>query len=71
LGLSTATIPNMLGIFYFGLSEIAFSESLAQMFFIHMFIGIEMLMLVAMAFDRYVSICHPVLCNIILTSRTI
>jgi hypothetical protein len=28
-------------------------------------------MLVAMAFDRYVSICHPVLCNIILTSRMI
>ena len=58
-GLSTATVPKMLSIFWFGLSDFAFEGHLAQMFFIHLLTGFGTFMLIAMAFDCYVAICHP------------
>ncbi|CAO2582591.1 Olfactory receptor 52L1 [Lemmus lemmus] len=59
LSLSTATIPKMLGIFWFSLQELCFGCCVAQMFFIHAFSSMESGILVAMALDRYVAICHP------------
>ncbi|VCW67275.1 unnamed protein product [Gulo gulo] len=71
LGMSTTTIPKVLCIFWCGSGHISASACLAQMFFIHAFCMMESTVLLAMAFDRYVAICHPLRYATILTDTII
>ncbi|XP_044859046.1 olfactory receptor 52D1-like [Mauremys mutica] len=57
--LSSTTVPKMLLMLWFKAGEISFAACLTQMFFVHAVFALESAILLAMAFDRYVAICHP------------
>uniref|UniRef100_A0A667GYQ7 Olfactory receptor n=1 Tax=Lynx canadensis TaxID=61383 RepID=A0A667GYQ7_LYNCA len=59
LCLSSATAPKMIADFFSKRKVISFKGCLAQIFLVHFFGGSELVILIAMAFDRYVAICKP------------
>ncbi|KAM5126601.1 olfactory receptor 51E1-like [Mantella aurantiaca] len=69
--LATTVIPRMLGIFWCDSRQISFSMCLTQMFFFHFLSALESAILVTMAIDRYVAICHPLQYSSVLTQRAI
>ncbi|CAI9586892.1 unnamed protein product [Staurois parvus] len=69
--IATTVMPQMLGVFWFNRRRIAFNMCLAQMFFIPFLSTLDSGILMAMAVDRYVAICHPLRYSSILTNRNI
>ncbi|XP_010596603.2 olfactory receptor 4F4 [Loxodonta africana] len=59
LCLSSVTAPKMTADFFSKRKVISFKGCLGQIFFLHFFGGGELVILIAMAFDRYVAICKP------------
>uniref|UniRef100_A0A8I5TQ84 Olfactory receptor n=1 Tax=Pongo abelii TaxID=9601 RepID=A0A8I5TQ84_PONAB len=62
--------PKMIADFLSEYKTISFSGCIAQIFFIHLFTGGEMVLLVLMAYDRYVAICKPLYYVVIMSRRT-
>ncbi|XP_036592565.1 olfactory receptor 4F3/4F16/4F29-like [Trichosurus vulpecula] len=69
LGSSSVASPKMICDIFRKHKVISFSGCITQMFFIHLIFGAEMVLLVAMAFDRYVAICKPLHYLIIMCPR--
>ncbi|KAM5161047.1 olfactory receptor 4F3/4F16/4F29-like [Callospermophilus lateralis] len=59
LGVSSVTSPKMIYDLFRKHKVISFRGCITQIFFIHLIGGVEMVLLIAMAFDRYVAICKP------------
>ncbi|XP_058396416.1 olfactory receptor 4F3/4F16/4F29-like [Diceros bicornis minor] len=59
LGACSTTSPKMIYDLFRKRKVISFEGCIAQIFFIHVIGGVEMVLLIAMAFDRYVVICKP------------
>ncbi|XP_055293186.1 olfactory receptor 4F4-like [Moschus berezovskii] len=59
LCLSSVTTPKMITDFLKANKTISFGSCMCQIFFGHFFGGGEMVLLVSMAYDRYVAICKP------------
>ncbi|XP_012376725.4 olfactory receptor 4K15-like [Dasypus novemcinctus] len=57
--LATNATPKMIHDFLQKPKTISFEGCMAQIFLLHVFAGGEMVLLVAMAYDRYVAICKP------------
>ncbi|XP_062060701.1 olfactory receptor 4F15-like [Lepus europaeus] len=57
--LSTVTVPKMISDLYSGRNIISFQGCILQIFALHVLGGSEMVLLLAMALDRYVAICKP------------
>ncbi|XP_033063029.1 olfactory receptor 52D1-like [Trachypithecus francoisi] len=71
LMLTSTTLPKILSLFWFNDREIYFEACLTQMYLIHSLSTMESAFILAMAFDRYVVICHPMRHSTILTPTMI
>ncbi|NXU85739.1 O51E2 protein, partial [Xiphorhynchus elegans] len=67
LALCSSAVPRALCSHWLGARDIGFGACLVQMFLIHALSAAESTVLLAMALDRYVAICHPLRHAAILT----
>ncbi|XP_037680243.1 olfactory receptor 7G1-like [Choloepus didactylus] len=65
---STTTVPKMLGNIQTQSKSIGYKGCLTQAGFVLIFAGMENFLLAAMAYDRYVAICHPLRYTVIMNS---
>ncbi|XP_074130417.1 olfactory receptor 8K3-like [Sminthopsis crassicaudata] len=69
IGYSTAVGPKTLMSFIVEKNTISFQGCAAQVFFFGTFVASELFILSAMAYDRYVAICKPLLYMVIMSNR--
>ncbi|XP_010162331.1 olfactory receptor 52I2-like [Antrostomus carolinensis] len=67
----TSIIPTMLSVFWLNSAEIGYVACFVQMFLVHSTTSEESGVLLAMAIDRYIAICHPLRYRAILNRQTV
>ncbi|KFO19593.1 olfactory receptor 7G2 [Fukomys damarensis] len=66
---SSTTVPKMLVNILRQSRAITYSGCLTQLCFVLVFAGLENFLLAAMAYDRFIAICHPLRYTVIMNSR--
>ncbi|XP_024642663.2 olfactory receptor 4K1 [Macaca nemestrina] len=66
---SNFATPKMLVDFFVEHKTISFEGCMAQIFLLHSFVGSEMMLLVAMAYDRFIAVCKPLHYGTIMNQR--
>ncbi|XP_076982840.1 olfactory receptor 4K15-like [Tamandua tetradactyla] len=69
LCISSATTPKLTTDFLKDNKTISFGGCMSQILCVHLFVGDEMVLLVTMAYDRYVAICKPLHYSIIMDKK--
>lgn len=71
IGITISSLPTTLGVLWFNARVISLDACILQMFFLHGFTLVESSVLLAMAFDCFVTICNPLRYAMILTNSRI
>ncbi|XP_072478766.1 olfactory receptor 4K13-like [Notamacropus eugenii] len=71
MSLASFATPKMIHSLASKHKTISYQGCMAQMFFLHLFGGSEMMLLVAMAIDRYIAICKPLHYATIMNHRAV
>ncbi|XP_027714122.1 olfactory receptor 1361-like [Vombatus ursinus] len=66
---TSTTVPKMLINYLTGSNAISYAECLAQMYFYIAFGTSDSILLSAMAYDRYLAVCHPLHYGTVMTPR--
>ncbi|KAF6351987.1 olfactory receptor family 4 subfamily K member 2 [Rhinolophus ferrumequinum] len=59
MSLASFATPKMITDYLTGNKTISFDGCITQIFFLHLFTGTEIILLMVMSFDRYIAICKP------------
>ncbi|KAG8435691.1 hypothetical protein GDO86_013574 [Hymenochirus boettgeri] len=65
----STTLPKLLAMIYTQRKNISFVGCMVQLYFFLSFVCTEFLLLAAMAYDRYVAICHPLHYSLIMSQK--
>ncbi|XP_004694623.1 PREDICTED: olfactory receptor 4K2-like [Condylura cristata] len=67
--LSSFATPKMIMDFFVQRKTISFEGCISQIFFLHLFTGTEIVLLISMSFDRYIAICKPLHYSAIMSQK--